>query len=94
MWRPPHQERPSGALALIVEIVKGVPRLPSSIPCRKNPALFDLDADENCRQITAAMCASCRALPQCRNWLETLPKGDARGVVAGKVVGRRGRAPK
>lgn len=83
------------ALALLTEILDGVPSLPGAVcPDWKLTFTATTDAtDPETRDYSIAtalrICRSCPALQRCRDWLDSLPASQRPpGVVAGQVIPR------
>jgi integrase len=62
---------------LLEAVLAGLPRLPGA-RCRDRYALFD-SVDDDDHAHAAAICRSCPALAQCRNWAQAQPDGALRG---------------
>jgi hypothetical protein len=83
--RAPHLREP-GWLPLLVEVLRGTPRLEAAL-CAGRPELFDAeqrDPDERRYAIdrAKAICGECPVQPKCRGFAMT---HDVSGVVAGEL---------
>ena len=88
---------PTPEINLLIEILRGTPRLPGAA-CRDDPDLFDATVAEGqgsrqsglgaARERARAVCAGCPALDACRDWVRATPqKRRPVGIVAGHAPG-------
>lgn len=78
---------PGGTAELVGKILRGIPPLPGAL-CRSEAELFGSD-DADDQAAAAAICRACPALPQCSEWVASLPKSQRPlGVVAGQPTNK------
>lgn len=73
-------------VALLAEILRGVPRLEGAA-CTSAPTVFDLEDGD--RKLAAAVCSTCPAQSDCAAWISGLRPGDVTGTVAGEIYRHR-----
>lgn len=69
-------------VALLAEILRGVPRLEGAA-CTSAPTVFDLEDGD--RKLAAAVCSTCPVQSACATWVSSVRPGEVTGTVAGEI---------
>lgn len=85
----------TGTRTLSVFAPLGTPLLPDAL-CLVDPQLFDYELDDERRaeqkkrhEAAARLCRGCSALAACAAWVETAPREEISGVIAGEIYAYR-----